>query len=176
MSKQTDDAPAIASVEELTVHAYAMEQEAAERYAELADAMAMHHQHEVATLFAKMAEVEAKHAKSIERRYGTAVTAARSPWNYKWADFEGPETVPVSATGIELTPRAALELARAAEQRALSYYESIRDAAVDKALRAVAADLAQEEMGHVQLLEQWLRRLPDEGEDTTAIDDPVVGH
>ena len=54
MSKQ----PSMISVEELLAYSLAIEQEAAERYAELADQMEVHNNHEVAELFHKLAVIE----------------------------------------------------------------------------------------------------------------------
>ena len=50
--------------------ALAMEIEAAQRYAEFADAMEMHNNREVAALFRKMADIEGKHATQIMAEMG----------------------------------------------------------------------------------------------------------
>ena len=60
--------------------ALAMETEAAQRYAEFADAMEMHNNREVAALFRKMADIEGRHAQQIMAEMGWtdgAATAAR---------------------------------------------------------------------------------------------------
>ena len=49
------------TVEEFMAYACAMEVEATERYAELAELMDTHHNREVAELFAKLARIEGKH-------------------------------------------------------------------------------------------------------------------
>jgi len=65
--------------------AYAMEVEAAERYAELADQMSTHHNREVSELFAKLARIEGKHRDQILAKMGwtkpaeTAVFRWESP-------------------------------------------------------------------------------------------------
>ena len=51
-------------------YAYAMEVEAAERYAELADQMSTHHNREVSELFAKLARIEGKHRDQILAKMG----------------------------------------------------------------------------------------------------------
>jgi rubrerythrin len=56
----------IANVEDLLAHARTMEAEAAERYDDLADQMEVHNNHEVARLFRKLAEIEAKHIAAVE--------------------------------------------------------------------------------------------------------------
>jgi hypothetical protein len=50
---------------ELMAQALAMEMEAAQRYADFADAMETHNNREVAALFRKMADIESKHAEQI---------------------------------------------------------------------------------------------------------------
>lgn len=173
MTGASEHRTGIASVEELTAHAYALEREAADRYGELADAMTIHHRHDIAELFRRMADAERRHAQWIHRRYGDGATEARAPWQYKWTDFEGSETVPSGSADIAMTPRAALQLALAAEQRALAFYESVRENAADDTLRSVAEELASEERGHVQLMKRWLSRVDDEGD--IAIEDDATG-
>ena len=56
-----------------------METEAAQRYAEFADAMEMHNNSEVAGLFRRMADIEAKHAQQIMAEMGWREAPAPPP-------------------------------------------------------------------------------------------------
>ena len=58
------------TVEEFMAYAWAMEVEAADRYAELAQIMDSHHNREVAELFAKLSRIEGKHRDQIAARMG----------------------------------------------------------------------------------------------------------
>ena len=58
------------TVEEFMAYACAMEVEATERYAELAELMDTHHNREVAELFAKLSRIEGKHRDQIMRQMG----------------------------------------------------------------------------------------------------------
>jgi len=78
------------TVEEFMAYAWAMEVEASDRYAELADLMATHHNREVAELFAKLARIEGKHRDQIAAQMGW--TRAPDASVFRWETPEGPET------------------------------------------------------------------------------------
>ena len=61
------------------VHAYAMEAEAAERYAEFADSMEVHNNREVAELFRKLSRIEQRHADQILEQMGWKQSPVRLP-------------------------------------------------------------------------------------------------
>ena len=78
------------TVEQFMACACAMEIEASERYAELAELMGTHNNREVAELFAKLARIEGKHRDQIMIQMGwTTPPAARL---FCWEAPEGPET------------------------------------------------------------------------------------
>src|SRR5271165_3539897 len=58
------------TLEELMRQALVMENEAAQRYADLADAMDTHNNREVAALFRKMADIESRHGAQIMAMMG----------------------------------------------------------------------------------------------------------
>ena len=69
----------IASIAELYVHAIAIEREAAERYAELAERMRDESNEDLAELFAGLAALEKGHLDALERRTeGVALPALAS--------------------------------------------------------------------------------------------------
>lgn len=75
---------AVENESDLMDMAYVMEMEAAERYAELADQMQIHNNHDVAELFAKLAAIEGKQAEKVAGGEGVAARPGRKPWDYKW--------------------------------------------------------------------------------------------
>ena len=107
-----------------------MEIEAAQRYAEFADAMETHNNLEVAALFRKMADIEGKHADAdhggdgLDRRCRAPRAAAAS-----WEGFEAPETAPGDEVHYLMQPYHALELALANEQRAERFFARLARAA-----------------------------------------------
>jgi rubrerythrin len=60
------------------------------------------------------------------------------------------------------------------ERRARDFYAGISRHSPDPAVQALAAEFAEEEQGHLTLLEEWLARLPEE--DSAAIFDPDPPH
>lgn len=136
--------------------ALAMEQEAAERYDELADQMEVHNNSEVAQLFRKMAEVERKHSARVLGKMPDKAPATRPPI----ASGEMPETIPTSEAHYLMPPYHALELALECEQRAQDFFEQAERSTRDVKVRAAAREMASEEREHVRLIKQWMQRVP----------------
>ena len=166
-------APAFDSVAAFFAQALAIEVEAAERYALLADQMEVHNNKEIAAIFQKMATVEQEHRAEIARRAGDSL-AAHSPERFAWIIPDGPETAAFEDAHYLMTPRQALLLARFNEQRAVDYYAAIAAAATDPQIVALAMEMAADEREHVRWVDQWLEQFgpddPDWDEDT----DPPV--
>ena len=109
--------PAIRTPNELYAHAIAIEREAAETYAELAQHMDDLGNDEVATLFRRLAVFEAEHLQTLEARTAGVALPALKPGEYAWLDAGAPETVARELVYRLLTPRAALELPNPPSQR-----------------------------------------------------------
>ena len=157
--------------ETLLAHAYAMEHEAAERYHELAEQMYGCNNDEVGDLFAKLAEIEAKHAAELSQEHGAADTPVAAA-DYMWASLQSPEAIPFEEMHYLMLPHQALTLALAAERRALSFYEAAAAQSSSEELRRLAAEFAVEEAEHVSLVLDWLRRYPEPDLDWAEDMDP----
>lgn len=142
-------------------HALALEDEAAQRYEELADTMDGHNNRDVAELFRRMADYSRRHADAVRGRAADATVADVKPWQMGWTDPEGPETAPVERTHYLMTPYHALQLALYNERRGHAYYAEQAKQAADDEVRRLAAEMAEEEAEHVRLLEEWLSRTPE---------------
>ena len=152
-------------------HAHAIEVDAAERYGLLRDQMAVHNNPAVAGLFAKLAEIEGRHASQIAaaaRNNGIAL-ADLAPWDFTWPGFEPPESTPLEAVHHLTTAFEALALALRNEQAAEHFFRTIADQATDIEIQTQAAEFAADETEHVRLVEAWIERLP--GERTPPTDD-----
>ncbi|MGD0186045.1 MAG: ferritin family protein [Roseiarcus sp.] len=149
--------PKFASVAEFFAQALAIEEEAAERYGLLADQMEAHHNKEIAAIFRRMASVEGEHRDEIARRAGDALVEGR-PASFSWTGPDGPEATDFGQLHYLMTPRQALRLARFNEERAVKYYEAVAAAAIDPAIAAFAAEMAQDERNHVAWVDQWLAK------------------
>jgi len=141
---------------EFISQALAMEQEAAERYDELADQMEVHNNAEVAQLFRKMAEVERKHSQRVLGKMPDKTPASRPPI----VAGEMSETIPTGEAHYLMAPYHALELALECEQRAQDFFERAERSTRDARVRAAAREMAGEEREHVRLIREWMRRVP----------------
>ena len=73
-----------------------------------------------------------------------------------------------------MTPWHALQLSLAGEKRALAYFTSIVETAKDPKVKAMAAELVEEEAEHVNLVHRLLRRYPAPSESWADDMDPPV--
>ncbi len=139
-------------------HARALEEEACARYLELADAMAVHHNDEVAALFRELASLSRQHAQEILAMASQHTLPAIEPWAFAWGGDEGPETGSPQDLHYLMTPAQALELALGNEQRGQAFYARVGRESASPQVRELAQEFAEEEAGHVAALERWLAR------------------
>ena len=130
----------------LRARAAAMEAAAMRRYRWLAEWWGEEGDAELAALFARLAEMEAGHAAAL----GPIADEAPSPASAAEKD----EALWRSAL---LTPYRALSLAVRAEEGAFACYADIAAHAATPALRALAEDLAREELEHAAILRRARR-------------------
>jgi rubrerythrin len=143
---------------ELYVHAIAMEREAAERYAELAQRMDGQGNVAVAALFRLLATLEQKHLADLERR-SAGLLLPELTADYTWPDSEAPETTAREAALSGLTQRHALEIALQGEKRARAFFEQAARVAPDSQARGMALEMAAEEAEHAVLIQRMLERM-----------------
>ncbi len=163
----------IATVAEFLSHAYALECESAERYEALADSMETHHNPDVAVLFRRLAEFGEQHAEEVQRRAVGIELPRISPWDYKWSCPEGPETACMDEIHYLMAPAKALDIALHNELRGRDFYAQVARESANEQVRSIAAEMAEEEDGHVALLREWIERVPLElGEPLEDLDPP----
>ncbi len=160
------------SIEQLLAYALAIEQEAAERYAELADQMGVHNNREVAELFHKLAGIEAKHVANVESLSEGRELPSLSLWDSPWEDAESPEAAARDEAHYLMTPHHALSLALAGEERATSFFARLAENSVDAEVRRLAQQLHDDEQEHVALIKEWLGRYPEPQEGWDEDPDP----
>lgn len=158
------------SLHDFMRQALQMEFDAASRYAEFADAMEMHNNLEVATLFRKMADIEGKHADQIMSEMGWSEMPGPITARPAWEGFEAPETVPIDEVHYLMQPYHALTLALESEERAERFFAQIAEVASTESVRKAALELQQEEREHVELIRAWLKKTPKP--DVNWADDP----
>ncbi|MGD9953990.1 MAG: ferritin family protein [Burkholderiales bacterium] len=149
----------VPTLEDFMARAYAMELEAHERYAQFAEQLDTHNNREVAELFRKLSHIESLHAQRILEEMQWPSMPALPP-AYAWESPEGPETAPFDAVHYLMQPWHALQIALECEQRAQKYFEDIAAADVPPAVKTAALEMAGEEREHVQLIRDWMKRVP----------------
>ena len=164
----------IASIDELMAYAYALELEAAERYAEFADAMEAHNNREVAELFRKLARIENRHAEQVLEEMGWVSPPDAPHGGYKWEGFEAPESGDVTELHYLMQPYHALQIALHNEKRAHAFFGSLVKQARNAKVRKAAQEMEQEEAEHVRLIEEWIKRTPKPDADWAIDPDPPV--
>jgi len=142
---------------EFLAHAIALEQEAAERYLELADMMEGHSA-EVSKLFRDMHGFSVLHRDQIQARVGAVQVPVLGAFEFRWQ--VPPEVGGDEAFDPSLDAYTALRYARENEGRAMAYYRSVADEAVDPEVRRLATEFAEEEAEHMAALERWLALTP----------------
>ena len=153
-------APApIDDVGEFLVHALELEHESAAHYEQLADSMEVHHNHKVAALFRRLAQLSDEHATSIgERARGVALPRI-APWEFKWnCPGGGPEGGDClhGDVSYQMSAVQALELALHNETRGHAFYAHTASDSDDAEVRELAAEMSAEEAEHLKLLEDLL--------------------
>lgn len=171
--KSAAKAAPVTSNAEFMAHAYAMEAEAAERYAEFADSMEMHNNREVAELFRKLSRIEQLHADQILEQMGWRQSPV-SMANVRWEGTEGPETADPTELHYLMQPYHALQIALVNEKRARDFFAHLAKVTKDAGVRKGALEMEEDEAEHVRLIEEWLKRTPKPDANWAADQDPPV--
>ena len=166
--------PKVASLADLFAVAYQIEAEAVERYDLLADQMATHNNPELVAVFRDLARAEAIHRDEIRRLAGDIDVIAHAHRMAKWQRGESPEAASLGEAHYLMTPWHALQLALAAEQRALAFFQSVVATAKDPAIKKLADEFVEEEAEHVNLVHRLLRRYPKPAGDWSGDPDAPV--
>lgn len=153
-------------------YSVALEEEAAQRHDDLADMMDVHNNPEVAATFRKLAGYSRLHAREIRDHAQGADLPRIAPWDFGWETMEGPETADLGSVDYLMNAARALQIALGNEQRAHDFYFSISEESPDPAVRALAAEFADEESEHVRLLAEWIGRVPESPDETPFDPDP----
>ncbi|PZP36588.1 MAG: rubrerythrin [Roseateles depolymerans] len=146
------------SVEVFLAHSIRLEQEAARRFEQLADAMQTNGNVEAGQLFKRLAAFSRMHLADAQARAGFRDIPELAENAYQWPDIESPETAAIWAADPFIGREQALEVALEAESAGLAFYEGIRQATNDPEVRRFAQEFAEEEAQHVAELQRWLER------------------
>lgn len=160
------------SLDELLAYARIMERASAERYAELAEVMATHNNHEVSELFRRMSEIEWVHVRNVDE-LSRELSASQGAVQAGAGDRLRGAEIPQSEDMHYLhSPHQVLKLAQQSEQDALDFYRQLAGSATSDEVRAAALRLAAEEETHLRELDAWLSRYPEPEADWAGDPDP----
>jgi rubrerythrin len=136
-----------------------VEEEAEERYRELADNLEFHNTREAAQFFRFMVTCEAKHGEELsamrKELFGDQpVTVDRSMlWDVEAPGFEVAKTF--------MTIQNALEVALAAETKAFKFFDGALPEVEDPEVRELFTELRQEEVEHMQMVRDQMKKAAD---------------
>lgn len=146
----------VRSADDLLAVAQALEQEAAARYRALSARMARQGDVSMAAQFDVLAGIEDRHASHVLDRshvlLGHSPKAVGASWDMP-AGYDEDE-----ARGATLGPYQALAFAVRNEERAFTFYTYVAAEAEDPEVRALAENLARDELEHAALLRHYRRR------------------
>jgi rubrerythrin len=149
----------VKSLEELFAIAHAMEEEAATRYAEIAERMRQEGNPSVAEVFERLSSDEQGHLDNVvywsQREKGKAPDPAQIRWTIpETFDDEGAATTDPRLQSAYRT----LSMAVRNEERAFALWTYIAAQAEDPAIQAAAERMAGEELRHAALFRRERRR------------------
>jgi rubrerythrin len=146
----------IGTVEALLAVAEALEREAARRYRGMATRMARQGNSAIAAVFETLAALEERH---VERVADRARSLLGRPPELLRVGWDLPPTYDEDeAHGAELSAYHALAFAVRNEERAFAYYTYVAAEANNPDVRALAEELARDELDHASILRHRRRR------------------
>jgi rubrerythrin len=152
-----------------------VEDEAEERYRELAENLELHNTKDAASFFLFMMGCEAKHGEELrakrEELFGDEPsTVDRSMlWDVEAPAYETARSF--------MTLQDALDVALAAETKAFEFFDGALPEVEDPEVRELFTELRQEEVEHMQMVREQMEKLPKgDGFDPSDYADEPVAH
>jgi rubrerythrin len=144
------------AVEEFLAYVIKLEQEAALRFGQLADAMEAAGNREVGKLFRRLANASRAHMNEARARSGFREMPELGSKDFVWPNLESPETAAIWAADPLIVRDQALEIALSAEAAGFEYYRSIFETTTDPEIKILAKQFVEEENGHVTALQKTI--------------------
>jgi len=151
-----------------------IEEEAAERYEELAAQMEVHHTPEAAEFFHFMVKNETKHGEELsDRRKKLFGDAPRNVDSSMVWEVEAPEYEKVR---VFMTAQDALNVALQSEEKAYNFFVAAIKHVTDKEVLELFEELKQEEIEHQELVKKEMSKLTTDSKiDVSDYADEPVG-
>jgi rubrerythrin len=157
---RTEPPEAVRSLDELFAIAHGMEQEAQQRYEELARKVRAQGVPTLAELFERLARAEKAHVEHVDRWCADRRGKLPDPHDLRW---DPPQTFDDETAGELVTsqladPYRVLSMAVRNEERAFALWTYIASRAETDDIRQAAETMAQEELEHVAILRRARRQ------------------
>ncbi len=151
-----------------------IEEEARDRYGELADQLEVHHTADAARFFHKMVSVEELHRSALAKRRNEQFGDAKQRVTRLMIfDIEAPDYDEVR---LAMTPRQALLVAMQSEVKAHDFFHKTISLVSDEQVRLLFAELRDEEIEHQKWIRIEMEKYPVENPDAVldVSDEPVA--
>ncbi len=135
-----------------------IELEAHHRYRMFADQFGHRGGFDPGAFFAMMAENEAKHGQELEAR--RKALFGDTPARVKLDDLFDVEAPEMGAPRRGMSTVQAFEIGLAAEKKAYDFYDMALPSITDPEVRKLFTELRDEEVEHVEMLQQAMAKLP----------------
>ncbi len=152
-----------------------IEDEARERYEELAEQMKQHNTPDAERFFRSMALNEAKHGSELrERRVRLFPATPQTVTRDMLWDVEAPD---YGTVRMFMSAREAMEVALDAEVKAYEYFDAALPFLTNADVKVLFEELREEEVAHQDLVRATMAKLPPgPGPDPELYADEPVGH
>jgi rubrerythrin len=135
-----------------------IEVEAYKRYKMFAAQLGHRFTGDAASVFASMAENEAKHGKELQARRKAMFGDA--PMRVSLDDLFDVEAPDVGSPRSNMSPLQAYEVALSSEQKAYDFYDQALAHVSHPEIQALFTELRDEETEHVRLVQEAIAKLP----------------
>ncbi len=143
-------------VAEFLAHAIKLEEDAANRFSDLEQAMKSYGNLESAAFFGKLAHFSRLHLAQAKRRSGYHDLPDIKEGDYVWSAGDSPEATSMEASHYLMTIDYSIQLALDGERSGYQFYQNIANTTADQEIRVMAIEFATEEAEHVMELEKWI--------------------
>ncbi len=151
-----------------------IEEEAMDRYQELAENLDVHNTGDAAQFFRFMVTCEAKHGEELQekRRELFGEEPSSVDRSVLW-DVEAPG---YDTTRTFMTIQDALKVAMAAERKAFEFFDGALAKVTDSEVRELFTELRQEEVEHMEMVREQMKKVPagDGFDPSDFADEPVA--
>ncbi len=148
----------VKTMDEFLGYAVQVEEDAAIHFEELAEAMKLAGNADVATLFSQLAGYSRLHLAEAQAKCSRNAVTPKLPPKSAWPENATPEKTTLWAGDAKLTRLGALKAALQGERRGYEFYYAVAGTTKDAEIRAVAREFVREEAEHVEKLKQWIEQ------------------